>query len=96
VLAPGDGEDGGGVDGLGWVEVGPPGGEVELAGGGRVLGGPGRADRGEQTGGTEVVVDLCPCLWPCFAFIDHVFDSTVAHRQSATLGCPETIKIRVS
>ena len=32
VVRPWDGERGGGVDGLGRVEVGPPGGEVELAG----------------------------------------------------------------
>ena len=38
VLEAGDGERGGGVDGLGWVQVGPPGSEVEDVGGGSVLG----------------------------------------------------------
>ncbi len=36
---PGHGERGCGVDGLRRVEVGPPGGEVELVGGCAVLGG---------------------------------------------------------
>ncbi len=38
VLRTADLERCSGVDGLGWVEVGPAGGEVELAGGRSVLG----------------------------------------------------------
>ena len=49
VVGARDGERGGGVDGLRWVEVGPPGGEVELTGSGGVLGSVAR--RGSRRAG---------------------------------------------
>ena len=61
VLAARDGERGGGVDRLGRVEVGPPGGDLEELGSGLVLGGLAVTSEREQVGGREVVcLDLSP------------------------------------
>ncbi|NYE36392.1 hypothetical protein F4692_001496 [Nocardioides cavernae] len=77
VFAAGDGERGGGVDRLRPVEVRPPRGEIELTGSGSVLGVAGGADRGEQAGGGEVVVDLRGGL---LERLDHVFDYSTSRR----------------
>ncbi len=68
---PGDGERGSSVDRLGWVEVGPPGGEVEELGGGLVLGGLAVASQREQVGGGEGV--CLTCLLSLLHRVDHVF-----------------------
>ncbi|MFC7361919.1 hypothetical protein [Nocardioides astragali] len=76
VLATRHGEGRHVVDRLGRVQVRPPGDEVELAGGSGVLGRAGRADRGEQTGGAEVVIDLDPGPRQR---LDHVFECRETH-----------------
>ena len=65
----------------GWVEVGRPGGQVEDVGGGTVLARLPLADRGEQPGGTEVVIDPGSHSRSCFACLDHVFDCRRRVRQ---------------
>jgi hypothetical protein len=58
VLTPRNRERGGVVDGLRWVQIGPPGSEDELAGGLGVLEVAGGFDRAKQLRGREVVCDL--------------------------------------
>ena len=59
VLAAGDGERGRGVDGLGWVEVSPPGRDLEELGSCLVLGGLAVTSQREQLGGGEGVCLTC-------------------------------------
>ncbi|MFC0223886.1 hypothetical protein [Nocardioides zeicaulis] len=75
------GERGCVVDRAGRVQVGPPGGEIELTGRSSVLCPALTADRSEQAGGVEVVGDLaCSASRPR---VDHVFDSSLTVRQLA-------------
>ena len=76
VLVAGDGERGRGVDGLGRVEVGPAGGDLEELGGGLVLGGLAVTSQREQLGGREVVLDPLSHL---LQRLDHVFDYRRSH-----------------
>ena len=62
------------VDRLGWVEVGPAGGDLQQIRGGTVLGCLAVARESEEAGGAEVVVDPCSHSWLCFACVDHVFE----------------------
>ncbi|MFC0221126.1 hypothetical protein [Nocardioides zeicaulis] len=76
------GERGSVVDRAGRVQVGPPGGEIELTGRSSVLCPALTADGSEQAGGLEVVGDLaCSASRP---HVDHVFDSRRSIRQSST------------
>ena len=59
VLTAGDGERGSSVDGLGWVEVGPAGGDLEELGGCLVLSGLAITSQREQVGGGEGVCLTC-------------------------------------
>ncbi len=86
VLGGGGGEGRGVVDRRGRVEVGPPGGEGELVGGGAVLVGLALAGEGEQRGGVQVVV--CDLSLGCCQRLAHVFDSSGGHRHSAMVGRP--------
>ncbi len=59
VLTAGDGERGSSVDGLGWVEVGPAGRDLEELGGCLVLGGLAVTSQREEVGGGEGVCLTC-------------------------------------
>ena len=83
VLAAGDGERGSSVDRLGWVEVGPPGRDLEELGGGLVLSGLAITSQREQLGGGEVLDLTSLLVLP--QRLDHVFYYRCCHRHIGSI-----------